>query len=160
MLGHGRPSHPDTAPYSARYCCLLPLRVPPCATRSLAPCSYPSRAPLAPLAPRSSLPPVVRPTHLAPCFGREPRRLLPPAARAARPPEPMSVLLVVVLARRHWFLCWCCSRATARRRIPPRRSESTGLDLSLPYVANVFQVFQMFQRYVAIVTYGCCKNRS
>jgi hypothetical protein len=39
--------------------------------------------------------------------------------------------------------CWWCSRATARHQIPPRCLKSTGLDLSLPYIANVcFKCFR------------------
>jgi hypothetical protein len=117
------PSHPDTAPHSTRYCCLLPPRVPPCATCSLAPCSYPS--------------------HLRPS-------LLDPLSRLSRAP-PTSLLALAVShavcsllqwvspalssqGRCYW---WWCSRATVGScagvaHAPPRGAGSHPDDQNRP----------------------------
>jgi hypothetical protein len=57
--------------------------------------------------------------------------------------------------------CWMCSRAATCRRLPPRRPELTGIGTPPPLCCKyIFQVFQTFQRYVVVVSYGyctCCK---
>jgi hypothetical protein len=47
----------------------------------------------------------------------------------------------------------------ARRQLPPWRSKSIGL-VSLSLYKYMFQLLQIFQRYVASVSYRCCKSRS
>jgi hypothetical protein len=131
----------------ARCCGLLPLHAPLCAAHLLAPHSRTSRAPTCTahsLAPRSRpscasparsslLSPTCRAPHPnhSPCFGRAPRCPLPPVAHAA-------TNAVFGGAR--------ALPAATRRWIPPKRPESTGPGLLLPYVANVcFKCFRCFR---------------
>jgi hypothetical protein len=110
--------------------------ISPCtpSTTLLAPCSCPSRAPPAPLAPCSRSPTHRAPTH---AVGRG-ARLCYAIGAVARDP------------------CWWYSRAAT----PRPKSIVPGLSLSL-YVANVcFKYFRCYQRYITIVSYGCCKSRS
>jgi hypothetical protein len=48
----------------------------------------------------------------------------------------------------------------SRRRLPPRRQESTGSSSPSLGCKCRFQVFQMFKWYVANISYGCCQSRS
>jgi hypothetical protein len=53
------------------------------------------------------------------------------------------------------------SRAVTRRRLPLLRSKLTTTGAPPPLCCKyMFQVFQTFQRYIPIVSYGCCKSRS
>jgi hypothetical protein len=151
MLGHGRPSHP------APLACLLltPTRRTPHLRRSLlAPICHPSTPPT-PLAPRSG--------HAPPTPSRSARRL-PDRAKAGASGGCARTPLVLVLV------------VLARRRMPPRRPESTSPDLPLPYIAIIcfrcfrcyrgtFQLFHMDVAkadrdvaHVASVLEVCCKS--
>jgi hypothetical protein len=117
------------------------------------------------LTPRSSLLPVA---HLAPRFSSAPRHPLPLAARAP------------AQASQGWcWWWWWCSRVTARCRIPLRRPESTGPDLSFPmlqicissvldgsqvccnYYIWMLHILEVFQRHVVSVCskYFICFRR-
>jgi protein-S-isoprenylcysteine O-methyltransferase Ste14 len=153
MIGRGRPSRPDTACSLRLTIVMLPLCAPHPSPLAW---SRPSRA-----APARAEPRPVLVQACAPLLALVLVVFSPPVARAACAVEPSPVLvaLVVVLACRHWGVCWWCSRAAARRRLPPRRLELT--DPGLPYIAkHMFQLFQIFYRYVPIVLYGCRKSRS
>ena len=69
----------------------------------------------------------------------------PPPPTVAAEPSPVPVVLVRATgAGARW-----CSRAAARRRLPPRRPESTGLGLFPP-------MLQMYVSIVSDVSEICC----
>jgi hypothetical protein len=102
----------------------------------------------------------------------------PPSLLSTAPPPSHDLLQRV---RFCWCWCCCCRRARPHRLVgplPPARvgmvvpvrrcsppaltPPTAGIDRPRPppCCRCMFQVFQMFHRYVASVSYGCCKSRS
>jgi hypothetical protein len=126
---------------------LLPLRSDPAslARRAVVRPTYAVRSSL--LSPTRYAP---YPYH-APRFGRVPRRSLPLVA-----PRAVLAALAGGGARvRRW-----CSCAAASHRLRPDGWNLLAQASSPLCCRCMFQVFQLFQRYVAVVSYGYCKSRS
>jgi hypothetical protein len=103
---------------------------------------------------RSSLPLVARPTCrslLSPLshLSRAPSAPRSSLQRASRRPPGRAKRAVLVVV------------ALARHRSPPDLTSTTGIDWPRPSPPLRCKcMLQVFQMYVAIVTYGCCKSRS
>ena len=98
----------------------------------------------------TELPPPQQPWHSPPPIPHRRRRVKPSADGAGGGGVRV----------RRWCWCWV---VLVRSRSPSAPTPSVGISQPRPlspYVCKcMFQLFQMFQRHVAIVSYGCCKSR-